>query len=48
MQFQKDYLPSNKCFQLQLLKFSFFLSIKLALDSGVGALQILGPGRCST
>lgn len=38
MQFQKDYLPSNKCFQLQLLKFSFFLSSKLALDSGVQAL----------
>lgn len=38
MQFQKDYLESNKRFQLQLLKFSFFLSSKLALDSGVWAL----------
>lgn len=37
MQFQKDYLPSSKCFQSQLLKFSFFFSSKLAFDSGVQA-----------
>lgn len=35
MPFQKDHLPFSKRFQLQLLKFSFLLSSKLAFNSGV-------------
>lgn len=38
MQLQKDYLLSSKCLQVQLLKFSLFLSSKLAFNSGVQAL----------